>query len=194
MSKGFDCTDDLTDHGGQIVQAGYEFVGRYYCGPSHNKTRLTRAEALHLSGLGLFVVSVFENDGDHAGYFSYSQGVDDGRNAFDYAWLIKQPLKTPIYFAVDFDATEVEFTNHIVPYFKGIYHGAHPVGVYGSGFVCRRLLELGLVSHTWLAQSPGWAEWDTFKNWNIKQLPTVTWNGLSIDPDISSGNGGGWKL
>lgn len=199
-NRGFDCTEDLTSHGGQIVQAGYEFVGRYYCGPSHNKTRLSRVEALHLSGLGLFLVTVFENNGNHAGYFTLQQGLNDGGNAFDYgAIIIRQPAGSPVYFAVDFDATESDIQQHIIPYFDGVRgsmhrHGGSAVGVYGSGFACRRLLELGLASHVWVAQSPGWAEYHTFNDWNLRQGATVMWNGISIDLDVSSGNGGGWQV
>lgn len=198
MSKGLDCTSDLTPYAGEIKAAGYEWCGRYYySGVSHAKTKLSRAEALHLSSMGLFLVAVFENAGDHAGYFSASQGHSDGMNSFSYAHAtVHQPIRTPIYFAVDFDATLEDLNDRIIPYFQTLiaYRGQYNVGVYGSGFVCRRLKELGLVSFTWLAQSPGWAEWDTFKDWNLKQQPTVTQFGLSIDLDQSNGNGGGFQV
>lgn len=193
--KGFDCIEDMTPHGQQILDGGYSFVCRYYHSLSHSvKQKLTRKEALHLSGMGIYLVAVFENAGDHAGYFTYDQGMKDYTAAFAYANSIGQPVSSPIYFAVDFDAGQVEFTNHIVPYFKGIYHGSHPVGVYGSGLVCRRLKELGLVSFTWLAQSKGWAESREKRDYNIVQHMPTKFYGYDIDTNDSNGNGGGFLV
>lgn len=197
-TRGFDCVSDLTPFGAEIVAAGYSFVARYYfSGISHAKVKLSRAEALHLSSMGIYLVSVFENAGDHAGYFNGLRGDADGRDAFVYARdTIQQPDNTPIYFAVDFDASEADLRSHIIPYFYALRDSprAHHVGVYGSGFVCRRLKELGLVSFTWLAQPPGWAESD-YQDYNLKQLmPSKTFHGLDIDEDISNGNGGGWRI
>lgn len=197
-TKGFDCAQDCSAHGQQIKDAGYEFVVRYTYSLTHSsKDKLTRAEALHLSSMGIYLVTVFENAGDHAGYFKYSQGSSDGLSAFNYAFVtVKQPEATPVYFAVDYDATEQDLQQRVIPYFQAIrsYRGGYHVGVYGSGFVCRRLKELGLVSFTWLAQPPGWAESD-YQDYNLKQLmPSKTFHGLDIDEDISNGNGGGWQV
>lgn len=199
MSKGFDTTEDLSSRGQQILDSGYAWVGRYYySGISHSKTKLSRAEALHLSGMGIFLVAVFENAGDHAGYFSAEQGDKDGQNAFWYADnTIRQPLGTPIYFAVDFDASEHDLQSHIIPYFRELWKGIQgdfKIGVYGSGFVCRRLASLGLVSYTWLAQSKGWAESREKRDYNIVQHDTITWHGIEIDPGDSNGNGGGFRV
>jgi hypothetical protein len=208
-NKGFDCTQDCTAHGQQILDAGYEFCARYYySGISHAKTKLSRVEALHLSGMGIYLVAVFENAGDHAGYFSHAQGLLDGKAAYRYAVdVIQQPYNSPIYFAVDFDATEAQIRGGIAQYFQGIKEafthealspeprlgGIFQVGDYGSGLTCRILKELRLVSFTWLAQSTGWAEYEAWKpQANIVQGMSITWNGISIDPDISNGNGGGF--
>lgn len=197
-TRGFDCASDLSAHAGQIKAAGYGWVGRYYTSDRNNPKILKRAEALHLSSMGLFIVSVFENAGDHAGYFSFAQGIKDMDAATVCAVNVRQPDITPIYFAVDFDATDHDCNAFIIPYFKALHgtRGLYSVGVYGSGFACRRLLELGLVSFAWLAQSTGWAEYEAFKasgKANIIQLWTTEFHGLSIDGDISNGNGGGFK-
>lgn len=200
MSRGFDCAQDVSAHGQQIKDAEFGFVCRYLCSDHHNPKILTRSEALHLSGMGIFLVSVFENAGDHAGYFNFRQGIADANDAAAYAKnVIHQPQISPIYFAVDFDATEQEFNQHIVPYFKGIQvvSGAYPAGDYGSGYVCRRLKELGLVSHTWLAQSPGWAEYHAYRDsneWSLLQGMAIKFHALDVDPDESQGNGGGWRI
>lgn len=201
MSKGFDCTSDLTPYGQAIKDAGYSFCARYYySGISHAKVKLSRAEALHLSGMGIYLVSVFEDNPTSAGYFSEQRGMDDGRHAFGYAAIgVQQPQGTPIYFTVDYDATPQDLTATIVPYFRSVREsrGSYLVGVYGSGLVCRTLKELGLVSYSWLAQSTGWAEYEQYKQsnqWNLLQLWTTDFHGLSIDPLISNGNGGGFLV
>lgn len=201
MSKGFDTTEDLSSRGQQILDSGYGWCGRYYHSLSHStKQKLTRAEALHLSSMGIFLVAVFQNVNNSAGYFSFSQGQSDGVSAFEYAAsTIHQPAGSPVYFAVDFDATETDLQVHILPYFRGVrmWSQEYHVGVYGSGFVCRRLKELGLVSYTWLAQSSGWSEYHKYrdsKEWNILQGMGIKFHGVDVDPDDSNGNGGGFKV
>lgn len=198
MSKGFDSISDCTSHGVQIKSSGYSFVGRYYfSGISHVKTKLSYKEAKHLSDLGIYLVAVFENASNHKEYFSLVQGTLDGASAFSCAEnTIKQPLGTPIYFTVDYDASEQDLTQRIIPYFKGIRQskGEYLVGVYGSGFICRRLKELGLVHFTWLAQSGGWSESKTYSDWNINQGNTTTLFGMDIDLDQSNNNAGGFKV
>lgn len=201
MGKGFDCVSDCTSHGQQIIDSGFTFVARYYTSLSQTiKTRLSREEALHLSGMGIDLVTVFENAADHAGYFKYSQGSNDGRSAFSYAFVtVEQPEKTPVYFTVDYDATEVDLQQKIIPYFQAIrqYTGGYLVGVYGSGFVCRRMIELGLVHYTWLAQATGWAEYEEYNasgQWNLLQGATTTLFGLEVDLLESNGDGGGFQV
>lgn len=197
-NKGFDCTSDLSAHGQQIKDAGYEFVVRYtYNLAKSSKDKLSRAEALHLSSMGIYLVNVYENASDHIGYFTRQQGVNDGMNSFEYAsQSLQQPQGTPIYFTVDLDVTRAQFTQSVVPYFQAIrpFRGKYEVGVYGNGMVCRLLKEMGLVEFTWLAQPPGWAEPD-YAGYNLRQLmPSKTFHGLSIDEDISNGNGGGFLV
>jgi hypothetical protein len=42
--------------------------------------------------------------------------------------------------------------------------------VYGSGLVCKTLLAANKVTYTWLAQSTGWAGYNSFTQYNIKQF------------------------
>lgn len=196
-NKGLDTGADLSAHGQQLIDAGIGFCCRYtFSITSHVKTKLSRSEALHLSGMGIFLVNVFQNSADHAGYFSAEQGDKDGHDAFWYADnTIRQPLGTPIYFAVDYDASEHDLQSRIIPYFRELWKGMQgdfKIGVYGSGLVCRRLKELGLVSFTWLSQSTGFRESKTFHDWNLRQLPSGTFHGIDVDFDESNGNGGGF--
>lgn len=200
-NKGLDTAQDLSAHGQQLVDGGFTYVCRYTFSVAHSsKDKLTHSEAVHLSRMGIYLVNVFENDPTKPEYFSYSKGVSDGTAAFDYAFgVLGQPKGTPIYFTVDYDATEHDLQTHIIPYFKGLRTPKYGylLGVYGSGLVCRRLLEEGLVSFTWLAQSTGWAEYREYEQsgkWNLRQLWSTSWHGIDVDTDISNGNGGGWKL
>jgi len=205
MSHGFDTTEDCTAHAEAIRSVGFRFVGRYYFDiVSHAKTKLTRSEAEALSAAGLFVVAVFENGPDHPGYFSRAKGVSDGTAAFRYAAdHIEQPQNSPIYFAVDYDASAADLSGVIADYFDGIAEAfaaekgdaaAYPIGVYGSGLACTRLLASGAATFAWLAQSTGWAGFATFTHWNLKQGPSKTRVGLPVDLDESQGKGGGFQI
>lgn len=202
MAKGFDCTADTTPHIPAIKAAGYTFVARYM---SHSPWKdVTRKEALALTAAGIYLVSVWESAGDHESFFTYAQGQKDGEAAYAYAKMIGQPTTAPIYFAVDADLScasgQPSHTEGVYAYFAGVrnalqVHGTMGVhtyhcGVYGSGHVCSVLKSAGMVTHTWLAQSPGWSGHD-YAEWNIKQAMGTHFAGIEIDPDISAPSGGG---
>jgi hypothetical protein len=180
MKKGFDAKRDLSRFANCLLIEGYTFICRYYNinNPSKN---LTYAEANFLSSLGLSIVAVWENGyPTSSSYFTYRQGVADGTAAYEYALTtIYQPDLTPIYFAVDYDASEEDVTGVIADYFKGILasfkqisdnNPKYFIGVYGSGHVCKWLKQQNLALYTWLAQSTGWRGSKTYKDYNIKQL------------------------
>lgn len=205
MANGIDATQDCSSHAGALKAAGYGFVGRYYFSiVSHAKVKLTHAEALALSAAGLFIVAVFENSSNSSGYFTHAKGVSDGTAAFRYAAdHVKQPFGSPIYFAVDYDASTADLNGGIAAYFRGVAeafeaerHGGatYPIGVYGSGLVCGGLSTHGLVTYTWLAQSTGWSGYHTFTGWNIKQGPETTVLHLDVDTDETHGKGGGFQV
>lgn len=200
MQQGFDASRDLTPFAPGLKAAGYSFVGRYY-NINNQAKNLTLAEAKVLSSLGLSIIAVWENGYPiKSSYFSHDVGVHDGTSAYFYAQkTIGQPAGTPIYFAVDYDASSADLVNNIVPYFIGIADGfkaisgnspVYPVGVYGSGLVCNSLLTQNLAAYTWLAQSSGWQGSAGFTQYNIKQLmqvlecPSVK-GGIEGDPDTS---------
>lgn len=206
MTKGFDANRDLSPFANCLLQEGYNFVCRYYNinNPSKN---LTYAEANFLSSVGLDIVAVWENGfPTSSSYFSEQKGIYDGTAAYQYASLtILQPKKTPIYFAVDYDASEVEIDGAITAYFTGISKAFkqlgsdYTIGVYGSGLVCRKIKNEGVASHSWLAQSTGWRESRIYKDYNIKQLAEkvecIESGVLTGDPDESpNDNEGSFKV
>jgi len=206
MKKGFDANTDLSPFANCLLEEGYNFVCRYYNinNPSKN---LTYAEANVLSSLGLDIVAVWENGfPTSSSYFSESKGIYDGTAAHQYASLIiSQTENTPIYFAVDYDASNNDVNGAISDYFAGITKAFNQlgskylVGVYGSGLVCRNIRSADLASYSWLAQSSGWRESKTYKDYNIKQLAEksecIELGVVTGDPDESpNDNEGSFKV
>lgn len=147
---------------------GVHTVIRYYnfsnSGTFPNK-RLELPEAEALSANEMQIAVVFQQRQDRVADFSESKGFAAGRTAFRHAQnSIGQPADSGIYFSVDFDASNSEITNNVIPYFEGVRNafaqesGGTPgyrVGVYGSGLVSSKLTAAGLIQLTWLAMSRG---------------------------------------
>ncbi len=203
LKHGFDANVDCTAVLDKAVAAHVDFAVRYY---SHTSAKnLSAAEAKAFSGAGIDLVAVWESAGNHAGFFTRSQGVDDATSAHNLAMKIGQPPGTPIYFAVDFDATAAEVSVGVIPYFQGVAagltaigHGTqdYSAGVYGSGFVCGKLFDLGLVTHTWLSMSSGWLGSKTYDKWKIRQhLEADPFGfGFKVDPDDARDGFGGFRV
>lgn len=204
MVQGIDASTNCASAASCLKQAGIEFVGRYYASAAEAAKVLTIAEARALSAAGLQVVVVWE-DGypTQAGYFTQARGLSDGQAALAQGLALGQPRAAPIYFAVDYDAAASDVAGPITAYFQGIQAAfaeagggqAFPVGVYGCGAVCAAMLQAGLASFAWLAESSGWNGSSTFGAWNIKQsLAQQPLCGLSIDHDQGQGDYGGFRL
>lgn len=200
MPNGFDTNHSCLHVVDKLKALKIDFVGRYYANAGSKV--LTREEALALSAAGISIVAVWE-DGypTKAGYFSYAKGVDDATSAFHDAQVVGQPIDSPIYFAVDFDASQDEVAGPINDYFRGIAAGfaassgagdRHPVGVYGSGLTCSSLLARKLASVSWLSQSMGFRESRTYKGWAIRQALSAPVAGLDADPDDAVDGYGGF--
>lgn len=164
MPSGLDASTNCGPNARCILDAGYDFVCRYYA--NKGSKRLTSQEAHQLCAVGLKLVVVWESNPTSTEYFSYAKGVDDGTSAYHDAMQIGQPADSVIYFAVDYDAPQNAISGAIADYFRGVTDGfntisgnrpAQRVGVYGSGAVCAWLLARKMVSYTWLAQSTGWS-------------------------------------
>jgi len=202
--QGLDASHECSNVATKIRQAGLGFVGRYY---SHSAWKnLSAGEAQILCSAGLKLVAVWESAGDSYGFFSRTQGLDDVTSACSMATKIGQPPGTPIYFAVDFDASAQQVSAAIHDYFLGLQAGMalvsqgnggyYKIGAYGSGFVCDWLYTRQLVSHTWLACSSGWTGSQNYSGWSIKQsTPSDNLGlGFSVDPDEALGDYGGFSV
>ncbi|MES2707207.1 MAG: glycoside hydrolase domain-containing protein [Verrucomicrobiota bacterium] len=161
---------------------GIEFVIRYYSETTQQAEKhLTPAEARAILQAGLSLAVVYQDRQDQAADFNRPAGHRDGTFAWQYARESAQPLGTTIFFAVDYDADPADL-NQIKAYFQGVAAGLaqasgqaapYRIGVYGSGYICKRLHDAGLVVHTWLSESTGHRESATYTGWNVKQIRTA---------------------
>ena len=189
-------------HVSAMKSAGVVTVLRYYTirvstRLPEKRLGLDEAQALVRAGFQLGVV--YEFDGNHAGAFSKSAGLADGEYSRHYASkIIGQPAGSAIYFGVDFDASDDEIKNRILPYFEGIAEAmgessddtAYDIGVYGSWKSCERTVKAGLTKYAWLAQSTAWGGRDGYRKfaaarkWNLKQgFAAGEIHGLDYDPN-----------
>lgn len=171
-----------------LKNPGFRFAIRYYTRSDRART-LTLPEAKALVGSGLQLGVVFE-DGfppdpkKQPGFFTHVRGLEDARAAHDRARnKIGQPANTPIYFGVDFDASQSNLDQGITQYFEGVRQAfneadngspLYRVGVYGSGLTCTEMLKKGLATFAWLSQSTGHAGSKEFKKkklYNLVQGP-----------------------
>ena len=200
--KGLDAAVNLTQKANCLRNQGFDFAIRYYNVSNTQKfpeKRLTRPEAKALVSAGFLLGVVFQQAGNAIGSFNRDIGIRHGKRAHDLAVnSIGQPAGSAIYFAVDFDASASQIDGAITKYFEGVRAamaeangGAlrYQIGVYGSGLTCSKLLEKGLVSLTWLAQSTGFRgsrEFAEQKRFNLIQfLPKVK---CTIDHDPNDTN------
>ncbi len=159
---------------------GIKAVGRYYNYGAGSKV-LSRLEAQALISQNIAIWVVFEYFNNQAKWFSAALGKKDATRALQCAQeIVGQPEGSAIYFAADYNENGKYYSSNIVPYFRSVNatfkrpDGTMPyrIGVYSDGLVCRRLVEDGLASLTWLSCSSSFTETGAFyssKKWSIAQ-------------------------
>jgi len=193
MPDGLDVNADLSNYVEAIVEDGYSWVGRYI-----RTYPLGWTEAMALKAVGLDVVSIWEQGKPvDMTYFGQFRGHYDAARAIQASVTIGQPVGTPIYFAVDYDAAQADLF-WIGTYFKAVQlivkDAGYFAGVYGSGTVCQYLTSVGYISHTWLAASKGWCghdDWLTYAD--IVQGGQIAWYGMEVNTNTSKREYGGWQ-
>jgi Rv2525c-like, glycoside hydrolase-like domain len=192
-----DCAVDTTRHLEALKRAGVERVFRYLNPLGKSSKEVTEAEARAIAAAGLQLGLVSEGWGDFAhGALSAAAGTRDGEGAARKLPLLGAGNAATVYFAVDTDASELEVSKLVLPYFAEVARvasGKYRVGVYGSGLVCSRVLASGFVELAWLACSTGWRESREFAKsaaWAIKQEVPREVKGFSFDPDDTRGDCG----
>jgi hypothetical protein len=157
-----------------IKSSGYNFACRYL---SYNTTgkNLTASEAQALIAAGVSIVSNWEySTSDALGGFN--KGVTIATEAQRQALACGAPADRPIYFSVDFDATEAQQAT-INAYYDGIASviGRGRTGAYGGYYVIKRLFDAGKI--TWGWQTYAWSG----GNWDSRAQLRQVKNGITVD-------------
>ncbi|MEV7478959.1 MULTISPECIES: glycoside hydrolase domain-containing protein [Streptomyces] len=122
---------------------GFRVVGRYlyHPDPSYEK-QIQPGELETILSNDLRVFPIFQIHGRDASDYDYPTGYQHALKAHEQAEGFGFNRGTTIYFAVDYDATQEEIDDFIVPYFHGVASGLagqgkkYVHGVYGSRNVC----------------------------------------------------------
>lgn len=142
-----------------IKAGGYGFVCRYHSYDTAGKN-LTKAEADSYLANGILIVSNWEYTTD-AALKGYTQGVQDATEGNRQQAACGGP-PAPIYFSVDFDATEAQ-QSAINSYLQGAASviGLSRVGVYGGYYVVKRCFDARVVTYGWQTFAWSGGQWDS---------------------------------
>lgn len=139
--------------------AGAKFVCRYLSNDTGKN--LSVSEAKSLSAAGIDIVVVWETTAQRA-LAGKAAGASDAKAAEAQAKACGMPAGRPIYFAVDWDATEGQ-QSKINAYLDGAASvlGTARVGIYGGYYPVKRALDGGHA--TWAWQTLAWSggQWDS---------------------------------
>lgn len=161
--------------------AGVSFVARYL---SPDPTKNLALSELH-SYLAADIDVVLDWEyAANAALNGYDQGVSDAKAADAQAKALGLD-GAPIYFSVDFDATQAQQTA-INEYFQGVASviGLDRTGVYGGFYVVQRVLNAKLAAYAWQTYAWSGGQWDTRAC--IRQTQNNIWlGGVNGDWDTS---------
>ncbi|MEU7588178.1 glycoside hydrolase domain-containing protein [Micromonospora sp. NPDC049230] len=123
---------------------GYRMVGRYLYDPpgSTLDKEIKPGELQVIFNAGLRVLPIYQDNAREPADFTYLAGYQHAVNAHNLAAGHGFDRGTVIYFAVDYDATQDEIDEAVIPYFQGVSAGLtscgkrYVHGVYGSRNVC----------------------------------------------------------
>jgi hypothetical protein len=196
---GIDLAMDTSNLVEELRGGRIDFVARYYRNPTSSLPALSPQEARKLASLGLKIVAVWEQNSPDPENLSHSSGYSDALSAYRQAKAVGQPAGSAIYFAIDFNAHELEPAKE---YFRGIAAGLaaasggraeYDIGVYGSGAVCDAIKRAGLARYSWLTKATSWDGSLDYNDWNIKQGEALPFS-FDNDSDEARGDYGGFRL
>nr|MDT0659502.1 DUF1906 domain-containing protein [Micromonospora sp. DSM 115978] len=201
-ATGCDCITEITAvRGQQLRAAGYRIVGRYLdehlppTDPYYLGKALKPGEPQTILNAGLRLLPLFQYNGTQLFNFTYQKGYDQGRIAHQKAVEHRIPAGACIYFAVDYDALDIDIDSSIKPYFEGVRAGLaelgnrYHFGVYGSRNVCIRVSEE--VGARWsLVSGMSWGYSGNLgfplpPNWSLNQIREYEFQpGWGLDHDV----------
>lgn len=202
-----DCATKLTATTAKMLyNNGYRYVGRYLTKvPGGLDKDITLEEAQIILNAGLNFFPIYQTVGTNVEYFTAEQGASDAKAAIEAARKLGVPSNTIIYFAVDFDALDVDITNNVIPYFAKVHEtmekDIYRTGVYGVRNVCTRVSNKGYACSSFVSNlSYGYSGNLGFPmpdNWAFDQFASVDVEEgsilISIDKDGFSGKDKGVK-
>ena len=201
-----DCATILTEPTAKTLKDnGYKYVGRYLTGTYNGgiSKAITRQEASIIFKNGLSFFPIYQTSARNREYFTVEQGTLDANLAFKAADDLGIPKQSIIYFAVDYDCTDYDTKNFIIPYFKSIYETLSPldykIGIYGTRNTCVKVSNAGYSVSSFISDmSTGFSGNLGFKipdNWAFDQFATVSIGSgagkIEIDKDAYSGRDNG---
>jgi hypothetical protein len=163
--------------GAALQKAGKKFACRYLSADASKN--LTRTEADDLAAHGIWSVVVWETSANRA-LGGRSAGASDAQRAAAQAKAAGMPDGRPIYFAVDFDATQTQQIL-IDAYLDGAASviGRDRVGIYGGYYPVKRALDAGKAKWAWQTIAWSGGQWDPRAV--IRQGAQMSINGVSCD-------------
>jgi peptidoglycan hydrolase-like protein with peptidoglycan-binding domain len=201
-ATGCDCITEITAARGRaLYDAGYRVVGRYLdehlppTDPYYLGKALKPGEPQAILNAGLRFFPIFQYNGTQLANFTYQKGYDQALIAHRKAVEHRIPPLTCIYFAVDYDALDVDIDSNIKPYFEGVKAGLaeaghrYGFGVYGSRNVCGRISrEVGAWWSMVSGMSWGFSGNLGFplpQNWSFNQIREYEFQpGWGLDHDV----------
>lgn len=194
-----DCVTKITASNIEVLKNnGFKYIGRYLSnveGSTLDKEMsMTEIKTIFSNGIRLF--PIYQKSANYIDYFTASKGKTDGETAVNDIDKFYLQFGTIVYFGVDFDATDAQITNNILPYFKALYEsfmskcgGAYRVGVYGTRNLCTRVCNAGYACSSFVSDmSTGFSGNLGFvipDNWAFDQFAevSISSNGKSINID-----------
>lgn len=153
----FEVTDELIKY---LKADGYQIVGRYLTEPGQEDLQpseyfkaIRPGELQRIVSAGLGYFPIFQERSTRLTDFSAYTGSRHGQEAVAQAKKLGIP-PAPIYFAVDFDATDPEVTSNILPYFRAVsmrMRDGYSVGIYASRNICTRVVDAGYASSVFVS-------------------------------------------
>lgn len=163
--------------------AGVKFVANYFSNDTSKD--LTPAEAKAWTAAGIPVVVVWESTANRALSGSSGGQADAKQAKAKLGACHPKRASAPIYFAVDWDATDAQKPT-IANYLKGAASelGKDRVGVYGSYYVCKYMLENDACKFAW--QTYAWSGGQEYSGTHLYQYSNGhNLGGAGIDYDKS---------
>ena len=181
--NGLDTTARLTFAEANAARAtGYSHIGRYIVG-ADKFIAADELSALKAAGFTLFPIHQRFNNSDSE--MTLENGRAHAIEALARCRTLGIPAGQTVFFAVDYDPTEVSIAGPVIDFFTGINEGmgehllgGYQIGVYGTRNVCQAVMDAGKASAAFVAgMSTGWSGNMGFRMpnpWSYNQIQETT--------------------